>query len=106
MYFFSIRGTYKILSAILLFNSNFFQSLLVDGKSISFQLYCSMKGLILDILSGYILFFYQDLMLKLQHIENIYNHYFLDLLLISYFFYHFGESIYDPPLIKLILLKS
>ena len=35
--------------------SNFFQSLLVDGKSISFQLYCSIKGLILDILSGCIL---------------------------------------------------
>ena len=46
---------YKILSATSLFNSNFFQSLLVDGKSISFQLYSSIKGLILDILSGWLL---------------------------------------------------
>ena len=41
-----------MFSAISLFNSNFFQSLLVDGNSISFQLYCSIKGLILDILCG------------------------------------------------------
>ena len=33
-----------------LFNSNFFQSLPVDGKSMSFQLYWLIKGLILDIL--------------------------------------------------------
>ena len=41
-----------MFSAISLFNSNFFQSLLVAGKSISFQLYWSIKGLILDILCG------------------------------------------------------
>ena len=33
-----------------LFNSNFFQSLHVDGKSMSFQLYWLIKGLILDTL--------------------------------------------------------
>ena len=38
--------------ATSLLDSNFFQSLLVDGKSISFQLYLFIKGLILDILSG------------------------------------------------------
>ena len=39
--FFSVLwGTYKVLRAIdLLFNSNFFQSLPVDRKSISFQMY-------------------------------------------------------------------
>ena len=44
--------TYRILSAISLLHSNFFQSLLVDGKSISFQLYFSTKGLICDTLWG------------------------------------------------------
>ena len=40
-----------MLSAIdLLFNSNFFQSLPVDGKFTSFQLYWSIKGFILDTL--------------------------------------------------------
>ena len=38
-----------------LFDSNIFQSLLVDGKSISFQLYWSIKGLILDTLWGSLL---------------------------------------------------
>ena len=42
--------TYKILSATSLFDLNFFQYLLVYGKSISFQLYSSIKGLILNIL--------------------------------------------------------
>ena len=41
-----------MFSATLLFNSNFFQPLLVRGKSISFQLYWSINGLILDIFSG------------------------------------------------------
>ena len=40
-----------MFNAISLFNSNSFQSLLVDGKSISFQLYLFIKGLSLDILS-------------------------------------------------------
>ena len=39
----------------LLLNSNFFQSFSYDGKSISFQLYRSIKGLIFDILSGRLL---------------------------------------------------
>ena len=34
----------------LLFDSDFFQSLPVDGKSMSFQLYWSIKGFILDTL--------------------------------------------------------
>ena len=41
-----------MFSATSLFNSIFFQSLLVGGKYISFQLYRFIKGLILDILSG------------------------------------------------------
>ena len=41
-----------MLSVISLLHSNFFQSLLVDGKSISSQLYFSIKGLILDTLCG------------------------------------------------------
>ena len=43
---------YRILSATSLLHSNFFQSLLVDRKSISSQLYFSIKGLILDTLCG------------------------------------------------------
>ena len=35
-----------------LFNSNFFQSLPVEGNSMSFQLYWSVKGFILDTLWG------------------------------------------------------
>ena len=62
---------YRILSATSLLHSNFFQSLLVDGKSISSQLYFSIKGLILDTLCEN-----QDLVLMLRHIENIYHHYF------------------------------
>ena len=49
--FLVLWGTYKILRQIdSLFHSTFFQSLLVDGKSMSFQLYCLIKGLILDTL--------------------------------------------------------
>ena len=44
-----------MFSVISLFNSNVFQSLLVAGKSIYFQLYCSTKGLISDILCGFFL---------------------------------------------------
>ena len=55
MYFFSIVRHVQILIVISLFNSNFFKSLLVDGKTISFQLYCSIKGLILGVLSGLLL---------------------------------------------------
>ena len=46
-------GTNKILRAIaLLFCSNFFQSFESGGKSISFQLYWSVKGLMFGILWG------------------------------------------------------
>ena len=55
MYFFSIVRHVQILIVISLFNSNFFKSLLVDGKTISFQLYCSIKGLTLGVLSGLLL---------------------------------------------------
>ena len=43
---------YRILSATSLLHSNFFQSLLVDGKSISSQLYFFIKSLILDTRCG------------------------------------------------------
>ena len=46
---------YRILSATSLLHSNLSQSLLVDGKSISSQLYFSIKGLILDTVCGSIL---------------------------------------------------
>ena len=55
MYFFSIMRHVQSIKCNFIVNSNFFQSLPVDGKSISFQLYCSIKGLILDILSGLLL---------------------------------------------------
>ena len=41
-----------MFNAISLFNLSFHQSILVDGKSISFQLYWSIKGSILLILCG------------------------------------------------------
>ena len=44
-----------MFSAISLLDSNFFQSLLIAGKSISFQSYLLIKGLILDILSEMII---------------------------------------------------
>ena len=40
-------------------------------------------------------------MQQLKHTENTCCHYFLDLL----FFSHLGESVYDPPLLKLTLVK-
>ena len=40
-----------MFNEMLLFDSNFLQSLLVGRNSISFQSYWSIKGLILDILS-------------------------------------------------------
>ena len=43
---------YRILSATSLLHSNFFQSLPVDGKFLSSQLYFSIKGLNLDTLCG------------------------------------------------------
>ena len=49
--FLALWSTYKISRTIdSLFNSNFFQSLLVDGKSMSFKLYWLINGLILDTL--------------------------------------------------------
>ena len=51
--FSALCGTNKILRAIAsLFCSNFFQPFECDGKSISFQLYWLIKGLIFDILWG------------------------------------------------------
>ena len=48
-----MRYIYKILRATdLLFNSTFFQSFLFDGKSISFQLYWSIRDFIFVILCG------------------------------------------------------
>ena len=49
-----LDGANKILRATsLLFFSNFFQSFIPAGKSIPFQSYLSIKGLIVDILSGW-----------------------------------------------------
>ena len=51
-----LYGTNKILRAIDLFDSNFFQSFsYFSGKFIPFQSYWSIKGLRLDILSGWFL---------------------------------------------------
>ena len=90
-----LYGTNKISRAIdLLFDSNFFQCSLCDGKFIPFQLYWLIKGLSSVVLSGWFL-----ISLWFNH------HYFLDLLLLFYFFNHSGESTYDPPLFRLILLS-
>ena len=52
-YLFSIMRGIQILGAIdLLFDSNYFESFLCDVKSISSQLYWSIKGLIHVILCG------------------------------------------------------
>ena len=64
-----LSGTYDILRAIvLLFRSNFFQSLDCDGNFISFQLKVSIKGLIRDIPCGFVRIFFRDLMQLLLHI--------------------------------------
>ena len=86
-------GTDKVLRAIdLLFDSNFFQSFLFGGKFIYFQLYWSIKGYIFVILSG-LLWFFDNLMQQLKHIESTYHHYFLDLLL-SFDFLTIRENLY------------
>ena len=48
---------HNILSAIVLFSSDFFQSFLSDGNSIYFQSYWLIKGLIFVILCGLLLIF-------------------------------------------------
>ena len=81
------------------------QSLLVDGKSISFQLYSSIEGLILDILSGWLLIlsrFHAKVTAYWKHLKSLFFGFIVDFLSFS----HFGESMYDPPLLMLILFKS
>ena len=44
-------------------------------------------------------------MQQLKDIESICHYYFFGFIAAFLFFSHSGESIYDPPLLKLILLR-
>ena len=44
-------------------------------------------------------------MQQLKHTKSTCHLYFVDLLLLFLFFSRLGESIYDPPLLKLTLLR-
>ena len=101
-----LYGTNKILRAIvLLSNSNFFQSFCgCNGRSISFQLYWLIRGLIFDILCGSFWTFW-----KLNAMAKAYWKQLLSLffgfILAFLFFSHFRESIYEHPLPGFILLS-
>ena len=102
--FLVLWGAYNILRAIVFFCffSNFFQSFLTDGKYISFQLYCSIKGLIFDILWGSFLiysWFNASVIANWKYLPSL----FLGFIVAFLFFSHSVESIYDPPLFRLIL---
>ena len=45
-------------------------------------------------------------MQQLKHIEGSCHYYFFGFIVFFLFSSHSGESIYDPPLLKLILLRS
>ena len=65
-----------------------------------------MKGLILDILSGFFFQCFDDLMQQLKPTENNYQHYFLLLfwVIVAFlFFNHSGESIYIRLISNLFL---
>ena len=112
LFFFVLCGTNNILRAIaLLFCSNFFQSIDISlslwraVKSISFQLYWLIKDSILIFFEG--LFQYFDgLMPQLMHTKSIYYLFcFYDLSLALLFLNHSGDSIYDLPLLNLVLWR-
>ena len=44
-------------------------------------------------------------MQHLKHTENTCHHYSFGFIVAFLFFSHLGESIYDPPLLKLTLLR-
>ena len=87
-----LYGTNKILREIdLLFNSNFFQPLRSDGKSISFQLYWLINGLIFNNFCGSFLTFWQfNGMVKVywKQLLSLFIRFIVDFL----FFSHLGES--------------
>ena len=75
-----------------------------DGKSISFQLYWLIKGLIFDILSGWLLIcLWFNAMIKAywKQLSSL----FFGFIVVFLFFSYSGESIYDPLLFKLIFWR-
>ena len=102
-----LYGTNKILRGIdLSFDSNFSKSFFsFDGKFIPFQSYWSIKGLRLDILSGWFLtclWFNAAIVAYWKQLSSL----FLGYIVAFLFFNHFGESIYyDPVLFRLILWR-
>ena len=93
--------TNKILSywaIVLLFCSNIFKSFECDGKSISLQLYWSIKGLIFDILWVlFSMFWWFNQTVKAYWKQLLL---FFRLIVAFLFFNHLGESMYDLPLVK------
>ena len=86
----------------LLFFSNSLQSFLFDGKFIYFQLYWSIKVLMFDIISGWLLlcsWFNATATAYWKHLSSL----FLGFIVAFLFSNHLGEFVYDPPLFRLIL---
>ena len=98
-----LGGTYKILRAIvLIFCSNFFHSFIPAEKSMPFQLYWSIKGLIFDILSGWFSIFWwfnATVIAYWKHLLSL----FLGFIVALLFNIHSGDFIYDFPLFRFIL---
>ena len=78
-------GTNKMLRAIiLLFCSKYFQIFECDANFLSFQLYLSIKGLIFDIVFGWLLICLWFNATVKAYWKQL-HHYFLDILLLFYF---------------------
>ena len=94
-----LYDTYKLLRAIvLLFCSNFFQSFWCNGKSIPFQWYWPIKGLIFDILWALFSMFWWFNAAVNVYWKQLPCFLFFGSIVAILFFNHSGEPTYDPPL--------
>ena len=101
-----LYGTNNILTAIvILFCSNSFHSFSCDGKSMSFQLYWLIKGLIFDILCWSLSIFWWFKATVKAYWKQLSPFLFSGFAVALLFFNHSGESTYYPPLLKLALWR-
>ena len=88
----------------LLFDSTLFSLFLCDGKFISFHLYWLIKCLIFDILFGLpliCLWLNVTATAYWKHLQSL----FFGFIVAFLFFNHSGESTYDPPQLRRVLLR-
>ena len=96
--------TYSIFKAIvLLFCSSFLQSFECEGNSMSFQILLLIKGLRLEILSGWWLIFWWFSAAAIAYWKHLWSLVFLGFIVTPLFFIHSRDLIYELLLFKLIL---